>query len=63
MRDQLRDMQTALLATKLHISPPGQAMVLRPPLTATLSKALSSPFTLGSAPASYAKTTLESSWL
>jgi len=35
-------MDNTLLATKLHIPPPCQILVLRPRLTATLSKALTS---------------------
>jgi LuxR family maltose regulon positive regulatory protein len=56
-------MDNTLLATKLHIPPPCQILVLRPRLTATLSKALTSSLTLVSAPAGYGKTTLVSSWL
>ncbi len=56
-------MDNTLLATKLYIPPPCQILVLRPRLTATLSKALTSSLTLVSAPAGYGKTTLVSSWL
>ena len=56
-------MDNTLLATKLHIPPPCQILVLRPRLTAALSKALTSSLTLVSAPAGYGKTTLVSSWL
>jgi len=56
-------MDNTLLATKLYIPPPCQILVLRPRLTATLAKALTSSLTLVSAPAGYGKTTLVSSWL
>jgi LuxR family maltose regulon positive regulatory protein len=56
-------MDSTLLATKLHIPPPCQILVLRPRLTETLSKALTSSLTLVSAPAGYGKSTLISSWL
>jgi LuxR family maltose regulon positive regulatory protein len=56
-------MDDTLLATKLHIPPPSQILVLRPRLTATLSKAQTTNLTLVSAPAGYGKTTLISSWL
>ena len=51
------------LTTKLHIPPPCQLLVLRPRLTAALSKALTNSLTLISAPAGYGKSTLVSSWL
>ncbi len=63
LRDQLRDMHTALLATKLHVPPYDQAMVLRHRPSATLSKALSSSPAPVSAPARYGKATPVSSWL
>jgi LuxR family maltose regulon positive regulatory protein len=56
-------MDNTLLATKLYIPQPCQILVLRPRLTATVSKALTSSLTLVSAPAGYGKTTLVSSWL
>lgn len=56
-------MDDTTLATKLHIPPPCQLLVLRPRLTAALSKALTSSLTLVSAPAGYGKSTLVSSWL
>ena len=56
-------MDNTPLTTKLHIPPPCQLLVLRPRLTAALSKALTSSLTLVSAPAGYGKTTLVSSWL
>ncbi len=52
-----------LLATKLHVPLPCQTLVLRPRLTAALSKSLTTGLTLVSAPAGYGKTTLVSSWL
>jgi LuxR family maltose regulon positive regulatory protein len=56
-------MDNTLLAPKLYTPPPCQILVLRPRLTAALSKALTSSLTLVSAPAGYGKTTLVSSWL
>ncbi len=56
-------MDNTPLATKLHLPPPRQILVLRPRLTVTLSKALTSSLTLVSAPAGYGKSTLVSSWL
>ena len=51
-------MDTTQLATKLHIPLPSQLLVLRPRLTAALSKVLTSSLTLVSAPAGYGKSTL-----
>ena len=56
-------MEQTLLATKLHIPPPCQLLVLRPRLIEVLSKALISSLTLVSAPAGYGKSILVSSWL
>ena len=56
-------MDNTLLATKLHVPPPCQTLVLRPRLATELSKTLTSSLTLVSAPAGYGKTTLVSSWL
>lgn len=56
-------MQPTLLTTKLFAPPPRQPRVHRPVLDALLSKALTHPLTLVSAPAGYGKTTLVSSWL
>jgi LuxR family transcriptional regulator, maltose regulon positive regulatory protein len=56
-------MENTLLATKLHIPPACQILVLRPRLTAILSKTLTNGLTLVSAPAGYGKSTLVSSWL
>ena len=56
-------MDNTLLGTKLHVPPPCQILVLRPRLTAVLSKTLTRSLTLVSAPAGYGKSTLVSSWL
>ena len=56
-------MDITSLTTKLHTPSPSQLLVLRPRLTAALSKALTSSLTLVSAPAGYGKSTLVSSWL
>ncbi len=56
-------MDATSLTTKLHTPSPSQLLVLRPRLTAALSKALTSSLTLVSAPAGYGKSTLVSSWL
>src|SRR5512135_223015 len=56
-------MDATLLTVKLYVPPPRPALVLRPRLTAALSKALTHSLTLVSAPAGYGKTTLVSAWL
>ena len=56
-------MDTTPLATKLHTPPICQLLVLRPRLTAALSKSLNGSLTLVSAPAGYGKSTLVTNWL
>jgi LuxR family maltose regulon positive regulatory protein len=56
-------MHADLLTVKLYVPPPRPTLVLRPRLTAALSKALAHSLTLVSAPAGYGKTTLVSAWL
>jgi LuxR family maltose regulon positive regulatory protein len=56
-------MDNHLLATKLHIPPPCQILVLRPRLIEALLKSQTISLTIVSAPAGYGKTTLVSSWL
>jgi LuxR family maltose regulon positive regulatory protein len=56
-------MPKILFSTKLNVPPPGQTIVFRTELMATLAKARTYRLTLVSAPPGYGKTTLVSSWL
>jgi LuxR family transcriptional regulator, maltose regulon positive regulatory protein len=56
-------METELLATKLFVPQPRPGLVPRRRLIESLQSALSSPFTLISAPAGFGKTTLIAQWI
>ena len=56
-------MPTPVLATKLHVPPLRQKLILRPVLIEKLNQGLHGRLTLISAPAGFGKTTLASEWI